>query len=173
VKEKTLKWDNEKKAISAVHQIKEQIEKTKQMMKEAEREVNYSRLAELQYGEMARLENELKKEDEKLTDLQKNEKMLKEEVDEEDVAEVVSKWTGVPVSKMLEGEVEKLIHMEERLRQRVGGSGRCHPCRLQCREKGEGGIAGSQSAHRFFYLYGSNRCGKDRVGSSPGGVFIR
>ena len=121
VKEKTLKWENEKKAISRIHQIKEQIEKTKQMMKEAEREVNYTRLAELQYGEMARLESELKKEDEKLTELQKNEKMLKEEVDEEDVAEVVSKWTGIPVSKMLEGEVEKLIRMEERLRQRVVG----------------------------------------------------
>jgi ATP-dependent Clp protease ATP-binding subunit ClpB len=121
VKEKTLKWENEKKAISRIHQIKEQIEKTKQMMKEAEREVDYTRLAELQYGEMARLESELKKEDEKLTELQKNEKMLKEEVDEEDVAEVVSKWTGIPVSKMLEGEVEKLIRMEERLRQRVVG----------------------------------------------------
>ena len=121
VKEKTLKWDNEKNAISRIHQIKEQMEKTKQMMKEAEREVNYSKLAELQYGEMARLENELKKEDEKLTELQKNEKMLKEEVDEEDVAEVVSKWTGIPVSRMLEGEVEKLIHMEEKLRQRVVG----------------------------------------------------
>jgi ATP-dependent Clp protease ATP-binding subunit ClpB len=121
VKEKTLKWENEKKAISGIHQIKEQIEKTKQMMKEAEREVDYTRLAELQYGEMARLESELKKEEEKLTELQKNEKMLKEEVDEEDVAEVVSKWTGIPVSKMLEGEVEKLIQMEERLRQRVVG----------------------------------------------------
>jgi ATP-dependent Clp protease ATP-binding subunit ClpB len=121
VKEKTLKWENEKKAISRIHQTKEQIEKTKQMMKEAEREVDYTRLAELQYGEMARLESELKKEDEKLTELQKNEKMLKEEVDEEDVAEIVSKWTGIPVSKMLEGEVEKLIRMEERLRQRVVG----------------------------------------------------
>ena len=121
VKEKTLKWENEKKAISRIHQIKEQIEKTKQMMKEAEREVDYTRLAELQYGEMARLESELKKEDEKLTELQKNEKMLKEEVDEEDVAEVVSKWTGIPVSKMLEGEVEKLIHMEGKLKQRVVG----------------------------------------------------
>jgi ATP-dependent Clp protease ATP-binding subunit ClpB len=121
VKEKTLKWENEKKAISRIHQIKEQIEKTKQMMKEAEREVNYSRLAELQYGEMARFESELKKEEEKLTELQKNEKMLKEEVDEEDVAEVVSKWTGIPVSKMLEGEVEKLIHMEGKLKQRVVG----------------------------------------------------
>jgi len=121
VKGKSLQWENEKKAISQIHQIKEQIEKTKQMMKEAEREVNYSRLAELQYGEMARLESELKKEEEKLAGLQKSEKMLKEEVDEEDVAEVVSKWTGIPVSRMLEGEMEKLVHMEERLKQRVIG----------------------------------------------------
>ena len=121
VKEKTVKWDNEKKAISRIREIKEQIEKTKQMMKEAEREVDYTRLAELQYGEMSKLESELKKEEEKLAELQKNEKMLKEEVDEEDVAEVVSKWTGIPVSRMLEGEVEKLVHMEERLRQRVVG----------------------------------------------------
>ena len=121
VAEKKVKWDNEKKAISRIREIKEQIEKTKQMMKEAEREVNYSRLAELQYGEMARLEGELKKEEGKLAELQKSEKMLKEEVDEEDVAEVVSKWTGIPVSRMLEGEVEKLIRMEERLKQRVVG----------------------------------------------------
>jgi ATP-dependent Clp protease ATP-binding subunit ClpB len=121
VKGKSLQWENEKKSISRIHQIKEQIEKTKQMMKEAEREVNYSRLAELQYGEMARLEGELKKEEERLAGLQKNEKMLKEEVDEEDVAEVVSKWTGIPVSRMLEGETEKLIRMEERLKQRVIG----------------------------------------------------
>ncbi len=121
VKGKSLQWENEKKAISRIHQIKEQIEKTKQMMKEAEREVNYSKLAELQYGEMAKLEGELKKEEERLADLQKSEKMLKEEVDEEDVAEVVSKWTGIPVSRMLEGEMEKLVHMEERLKQRVIG----------------------------------------------------
>jgi ATP-dependent Clp protease ATP-binding subunit ClpB len=121
VGEKKAKWENEKKSIARIREIKEQIEKTRQMMKEAEREVNYSRLAELQYGEMARLESELKKEEEKLTELQKSEKMLKEEVDEEDVAEVVSKWTGIPVSRMLEGEIEKLIHMEERLRQRVVG----------------------------------------------------
>ena len=121
VKEKTLKWENEKKAISRIREIKEKIEKTKQEMKEAEREVNYTRLAELQYGEMSHLESELKKEEGRLAELQKNEKMLKEEVDEEDVAEVVSKWTGIPVSRMLEGEVEKLIHMEERLRQRVVG----------------------------------------------------
>jgi ATP-dependent Clp protease ATP-binding subunit ClpB len=97
------------------------MEKTKQEMKEAERKLDYTKLAELQYGEMASLEKELKKEEERLAELQKSGKMLKEEVDEEDVAEVVSKWTGIPVSRMLEGEVEKLIHMEERLRQRVVG----------------------------------------------------
>jgi ATP-dependent Clp protease ATP-binding subunit ClpB len=121
VNEKTLKWENEKKSISKIREIKERIEKTKQEMKEAEREVNYQRLAELQYGEMSHLESELKKEEQRLAELQKSEKMLKEEVDEEDVAEVVSKWTGIPVSRMLEGEVEKLIHMEERLQQRVVG----------------------------------------------------
>ncbi len=121
VKEKSLKWENEKKSISQIREIKERIEKTKQMMKEAEREVDYTRLAELQYGEMTHLEQELKKEEERLAVLQKEGKMLKEEVDEEDVAEVVSKWTGIPVSKMLEGEVEKLVHMEERLKQRVVG----------------------------------------------------
>jgi ATP-dependent Clp protease ATP-binding subunit ClpB len=121
VREKNARWENEKKSISRIREIKEQIEKTKQMMKEAERELNYTRLAELQYGEMTHLEKDLKQEEERLALLQKEEKMLKEEVDEEDVAEVVSKWTGIPVSKMLEGDVEKLIHMEERLRQRVVG----------------------------------------------------
>jgi ATP-dependent Clp protease ATP-binding subunit ClpB len=121
VGEKKVKWENEKKAISRIREVKEQIEKTKQMMKEAERELNYTRLAELQYGEMMHLEKDLKQEEEKLALLQKQEKMLKEEVDEEDVAEVVSKWTGIPVSRMLEGEVEKLIHMEGRLKQRVVG----------------------------------------------------
>ena len=121
VQEKKLKWEKEKKAISQIQQIKEQMEKTKQMMKEAEREADYSKLAELQYGEMTHLEKEQKREEEKLIELQKAGKMLKEEVDEEDVAEVVSKWTGIPVSRMLEGEVEKLIRMEERLKQRVVG----------------------------------------------------
>ncbi|MCJ7640478.1 MAG: ATP-dependent chaperone ClpB [Desulfobacterales bacterium] len=121
VKGKSLQWENEKKAISTIREIKEQMETTKQMMKEAERDLNYTKLAELQYGQMIHLEKELKQQEEKLAQLQKEEKMLKEEVDEEDVAEVVSQWTGIPVSRMLEGEVQKLIHMEGRLRQRVVG----------------------------------------------------
>ncbi len=163
VREKTVKWENEKKAISRIREVKEQIEKTKQMMKEAEREVNYTRLAELQYGEMSRLESELKKEEERLAELQKIEKMLKEEVDEEDVAEVVSKWTGIPVTRMLEGEVEKLVHMEERLRRRVVGQEDAIRCRLQCREEGKGRTPGPEPAHRFFHLHGTDRCGENRT----------
>ena len=121
VNEKKVRWENEKKAISRIGQIKEEIEKTKQRMKEAEREADYAKLAELQYGEMSRLEADLKQEEVRLAELQKTGKMLKEEVDEEDVAEVVSKWTGIPVARMLEGEVEKLVRMEDRLRQRVVG----------------------------------------------------
>ena len=121
VKGKSLQWENEKKVISTIREIKEQMETTKQMMKEAERDLNYTKLAELQYGQMIHLEKELKQQEEKLAQLQKEEKMLKEEVDEEDVAEVVAQWTGIPVSRMLEGEVQKLIHMEGRLRQRVVG----------------------------------------------------
>lgn len=121
VHSKRQKWEKEKQAISRIQQIKEQMERTRQLMKEAEREADYSKLAELQYGEMIRLEKELREEEARLGELQKTGKMLKEEVDEEDVAEVVSKWTGIPVSKMLEGEVQKLIRMEERLRQRVVG----------------------------------------------------
>ncbi|MCX8117288.1 MAG: ATP-dependent chaperone ClpB [Desulfobacterota bacterium] len=121
VQRKKQRWELEKQAITRIHQIKEQMERVRQLMKEAEREADYSRLAELQYGEMIHLEKELKAEEQRLAELQKSGKMLKEEVDEEDVAEVVSKWTGIPVSKMLEGEVQKLLRMEERLRQRVVG----------------------------------------------------
>ena len=142
-------------------------------MKEAEREVNYTRLAELQYGEMSRLEGELKKEEERLAELQKSEKMLKEEVDEEDVAEVVSKWTGIPVSRMLEGEVEKLVHMEERLRQRVVGQDDAIVAVSNAVRRARAGLAGSQSAHRFLHLHGTHGCRKDRAGPGPGRVPLR
>ncbi len=87
----------------------------------AEREGDLARVAELRYGKAVELENRLEETNQKLSELQTNSKMLKEEVDDEDVAEVISRWTGIPVSKMLEGEKEKLVHMEERLHQRVIG----------------------------------------------------
>jgi ATP-dependent Clp protease ATP-binding subunit ClpB len=114
-------WLREKEIIALMRGYKEQIEKTKMESERAEREGNLTKAAELRYGKLIELQRSLEEENKKLLEAQKRRKMLKEEVDEEDIAEVVSKWTGIPVSRMLEGEVQKLIHMDERLRQRVVG----------------------------------------------------
>ncbi len=114
-------WMSEKEIIAKMRDCKEQIEKTKIDSERAEREGDLTRAAELRYGKLIELQKSLNEENKRLLDVQKRRKMLKEEVDEEDIAEVVSKWTGIPVSRMLEGEVQKLIHMDERLRQRVVG----------------------------------------------------
>ncbi len=114
-------WMSEKEIIAKIRGHKEQIEKTKIESERAEREGDLGRAAELRYGKLLELQKALEGENKRLLEAQKKRKMLKEEVDEEDIAEVVSKWTGIPVSRMLEGEIQKLIHMEERLRQRVVG----------------------------------------------------
>jgi ATP-dependent Clp protease ATP-binding subunit ClpB len=112
-------WKTEKEVIQEIRKRKEEIEKSKLEAEKAEREGNLGRAAELKYGRLVELTKELEKANLKLQGFEK--RMLKEEVDEEDIAYVLSKWTGIPVSKMLEGDVEKLVHMEERLRQRVVG----------------------------------------------------
>ncbi|HWE23151.1 MAG TPA: ATP-dependent chaperone ClpB [Myxococcales bacterium] len=114
-------WENEKQAIAAIRAVKQKIEDANQAMADAERKGNLGRAAEIKYGEIPKLQKELDEQNRKLTELQKQNKMLKEEVDAEDVAYVVSKWTGIPVSKLLEAEMQKLVRMEERLRQRVVG----------------------------------------------------
>jgi ATP-dependent Clp protease ATP-binding subunit ClpB len=115
------KWQKEKESIEKIGQLKEKIEQAKIEAQKAEREGDLSKAAKLRYGDLLSLEKELEKENKHLAELQKEQKMLKEEVDEEDIAEVVSKWTGIPVSRLMEGEIEKLVHMEERIRQRVVG----------------------------------------------------
>ncbi len=114
-------WLSEKDIIAKIREYKEQIEKTKIDSERAEREGDLARAAELKYGRLLELQKKLEEENKRLRNAQMKRKMLKEEVDEEDVAEVVSKWTGIPVSRMLEGEIQKLLHMDERLRQRVVG----------------------------------------------------
>ncbi len=108
-------WQNEKDLIQEIRKIKEEREQLSIEEQQAEREGKLSRVAEIRYGKSAELQNGLNEINLKLFELQKTRKMLKEELDEEDVAEVISRWTGIPVSKMLEGEREKLINMEELL----------------------------------------------------------
>jgi ATP-dependent Clp protease ATP-binding subunit ClpB len=114
-------WMSEKEIIRKIRDIKEQIDQTKIGSERAEREGDLGKAAELKYGKLIELQRELEAESKNLAETQAVRKMLKEEVDDEDIAEVVSKWSGVPVTRMLESEVQKLIHMEDRLRQRVVG----------------------------------------------------
>jgi len=114
-------WQQEKDAIQKIRKLKEALEGVRRDVEGAQRGGDYARASELQYGRVPQLEQQIREEEERLSSAQAGHRMLKEEVDEEDIAEVVSKWTHIPVSRLMEGEIQKLIKMEERLHQRVIG----------------------------------------------------
>ena len=114
-------WQTEKQTVQRLRALREQIEQTKVEIEQAERQYDLNRAAELQYGKLADLERKLKAEEEMLSKKQGQARLLKEEVDEEDIAEVVSRWTGIKVTKLLEGEVQKLLQLREVLHKRVIG----------------------------------------------------
>src|SRR3981189_1412582 len=115
------RWQTEKEAIGKIRKLKEQIEQLKAEEQKYERAGELAKVAEIRYGKIAVAERELKDAEERFRAMQKDAPMLKEEVDEEDIAKLVSKWTGIPVGRLLEGEAQKLVKMEDRLRQRVVG----------------------------------------------------
>jgi ATP-dependent Clp protease ATP-binding subunit ClpB len=114
-------WENEKRAITEIRDLKEQLEGARTEAERAEREGDLERAAQLRYGTMRELEQEIEAKTRQLDELQGEQKMLKEEVDEEDIAEIVSKWTGIPVTRLMEGEMQKLVRLEEVLHERVIG----------------------------------------------------
>jgi len=114
-------WQAEKEIIAAIRETRERIEETKVDIERAERQLDLARAAELRYGHMVELENRLREAESRLGEMQGRGQMLKEEVTEDDIAEVVGKWTGIPVTKLLEGDIQKLVSMEDRLHQRVVG----------------------------------------------------
>ena len=115
------RWQSEKDAIGRIRKLKEEIDRLKTEEQRYERSGELSKVAEIRYGKLTAAEKQLKDAQDRLAELQKDRPMLKEEVGEEEIAKIISKWTGIPVGRLLEGEVEKLVHMEERLRQRVVG----------------------------------------------------
>src|SRR5437773_7473797 len=115
------RWQQEKAAIQKIREKKSQLEQVRMEIEKAERAADYGKAAELKYGTLAGLEREVREAEEKLAALQRGEKLLTEEVTPEDIADVVAKWTGIPVTKLLEGEVSKLLRMEENLHARVVG----------------------------------------------------
>jgi ATP-dependent Clp protease ATP-binding subunit ClpB len=114
-------WEQERQSISRLSELKEQIEQTRLEIERAQRQADYARASELQYGQLVEVERQLHEEEQRLSELQRDSKLLKEEVDSDDIAEVVGRWTGIPVSKLMEGEMEKLARMESNLHARVVG----------------------------------------------------
>jgi ATP-dependent Clp protease ATP-binding subunit ClpB len=114
-------WNAERGALDATSKLKAEIEQTKQEIEKARREYDYNKAAELQYGKLAVLEKKLGEEEQRLLKKGSGDRLIKEEVDDEDIAEVVARWTHVPVSRLMEGEVQKLSHLEEHLHKRVIG----------------------------------------------------
>jgi ATP-dependent Clp protease ATP-binding subunit ClpB len=117
----TTRWQAEKQAIGDLRSLKEKLEQTRTEMERAERSTDLEKAARLRYGEMRQLEEQIRAAETRLKSMQGNQPLLKEEVDAEEIAAIVARWTGIPVSKLLEGETQKLIHMEDNLRLRVVG----------------------------------------------------
>jgi ATP-dependent Clp protease ATP-binding subunit ClpB len=114
-------WQAEKQAVNRLRALRQEIDQTKREIEKAEREYDLNRAAQLRYGQLAELERKLAAEEERLAKKQGQQRLLKEEVDEEDIADVVSRWTGIPVSRLLEGEMQKLLHLDDELHRRVIG----------------------------------------------------
>ena len=156
-------WLMEKEGISKIRALKEKIENTKNEEQKAEREGNLGRVAELRYGVLTALQKELEDENRRLAETQRDQKMLAEEVDEEDIARIVGKWTGIPVSRMMEGEREKLVHMEERLSQRVVGQGEAIRLVSNAVRRGRSGLSDPNRPIGSFIFLGPTGVGKTEL----------
>jgi len=159
----TAHWKKEKETISRIRGIKEKLESTRSEAQIAERDGNLARAAELKYGTLIELEKTLEEENKKLEELQSGQKMLKEEVDSEDIAEVVAKWTGIPVSRMMEGEKEKLLKMEERLSQRVVGQGKAIDAVANAVRRARSGLQDPNRPIGSFIFMGPTGVGKTEL----------
>jgi ATP-dependent Clp protease ATP-binding subunit ClpB len=159
-------WELEKGAITALQSIKEQIETTKVEIEQAERRSDLGEAARLRYGTARELEKQLTAGEARLKELQKDQRMLKEEVEAEDVAEIVGKWTGIPVSRLLEGEVQKLLHMEDRLRERVVGQDEAIRVVSNAVRRARAGLQDANRPIGSFMFLGPTGVGKTELAKS-------
>jgi ATP-dependent Clp protease ATP-binding subunit ClpB len=158
-----LHWQQEREVIGSIQALKEKTEQVKTEEQNAERAGNLGKAAELRYGTGVQLEKQLTQLNAKLEKLQADKKFLKEAVDEEDIADVVAKWTGIPVSKMLEGEVQKLVHMEERLRERVLGQDVALEAVANAIRRARAGLQDAQRPMGSFIFLGPTGVGKTEL----------
>lgn len=158
-----IHWQSEKDKIQKIRSLKSLIEESKATAEKYEREGDLAKVAEIRYGRINELEKKLNKESGELTEIQKNSKLLKEEVEAEDIAEVVAKWTGIPVSKMLESEKSKLIRMEEELHQRVVGQDDAVSAVANAIRRSRAGLQDSNRPIGSFIFIGTTGVGKTEL----------
>ena len=156
-------WAQEKDAIDRIRGLKAEIERVKGEAERAERDGDLQKAAELRYGKLIELEGTLETSNAALAELQRDRKFLKEEVDEEDIAEVVAKWTGIPVSKLMEGEVHKLVHMEDGLHARVVGQEQAVEAVANAIRRARSGLADPNKPIGSFIFLGPTGVGKTEL----------
>ncbi|MFT5207557.1 MAG: ATP-dependent Clp protease ATP-binding subunit ClpB [Candidatus Omnitrophota bacterium] len=157
------RWKKEKDVIDEIRSIKTELEQSKLDEQKYEREGDLAKVAEIRYSKSKQLEQQILDQNRKLEEIQKNGKVLKEEVDEEDIAEVVSKWTGIPISKLMEGEVEKLISIEDNLRQRVVGQDDAIELIANAIRRSRSGLADEERPIGSFMFLGTTGVGKTHL----------
>ncbi|MCX5902004.1 MAG: AAA family ATPase [Proteobacteria bacterium] len=162
--EMKLHWHREKETIQSIRKIKEKIEEAKSEEQRAERTGDLGKVAQIRYGTHVELQKKLEDENNKLAVLQKDRQMLKEEVDAEDIAEVVAKWTNIPVSRMMESELQKLVHMEERLKKRVVGQDEAITVVSNAVRRARSGIQDPNRPLGSFIFLGPTGVGKTELG---------
>jgi ATP-dependent Clp protease ATP-binding subunit ClpB len=158
------RWEQEKGAIQAIRDTKEQTEQVHHRIEEAQRAQDYAKASELQYGRLVELEGQLQEQEERLRQLQGERPLLKEEVGSEDIAEVVAEWTGIPVSKLLEGEMEKLLRMEDALHQRVIGQDEAVHAVSNAVRRSRAGLQDPNRPIGTFIFLGPTGVGKTELG---------
>jgi ATP-dependent Clp protease ATP-binding subunit ClpB len=156
-------WQTEKTAINKIRQLKNDIEAARQEAEKFEREGEYEKVAEIRYGKLNELENELKAANAELREIQQDHAMLKEEVDDEDIAEIISRWTGIPLSRLMESEREKLLHIEERLRERVVGQEKAIESIANAVRRSRAGLQDQNRPIGSFIFLGSTGVGKTEL----------
>jgi ATP-dependent Clp protease ATP-binding subunit ClpB len=156
-------WEQEKEAIDGIRALKAEIEQVRGEAERAERDGDLSKAAELRYGRLIELQRDLDAANERLAELQSDRKFLKEEVDEEDIAEVVARWTGIPVSKLMEGEIEKLVKMEEGLHQRVVGQDEAVAAVANAIRRARSGLSDPHRPIGSFIFLGPTGVGKTEL----------
>lgn len=158
------RWEVEKSAIARLRELRRRIEETKVEIGKAERQYDLNRVAELKYGTLAQLERELAAEEEQLAHKEGGSRLIKEEVDEDDVAAVVARWTGIPVTKLMEGDVQKLLHLEEHLHKRVIGQDEAVTAVADAVIRARAGIKDPNRPIGSFIFLGPTGVGKTELG---------